>query len=117
MKTELNQVQMAPFGLTIDRGESYGVWEGSGMPPGPQNRQKRKKTSGFRVFTYFSLFFHIFPYFPIVAERCRAAPTVLYTLVAYCPSSASPFFPPKIAFLSPFFPSGEGPGNRPVIHR
>ena len=44
MKNELNQVQMAPFGLIINQDGSYGVWEASGIPPGPQNRQKRQKT-------------------------------------------------------------------------
>jgi len=34
MKNGPNQVQVGPFGLIIDRGESYGGWEASGMLPG-----------------------------------------------------------------------------------
>ena len=52
----LNQVQVAPFGLIFDRGESYRVQEASGMPPGPQNRPKPQKTLFFGFFWYFPLF-------------------------------------------------------------
>ena len=82
MKNELNQVQMAPFRLIFNQDGSYGVWESSGIPPGPQNRNKIKKK---RCFSGFSVFSVIFPYSPIVAVCCRAAPPVPITLVLRTP--------------------------------
>ena len=35
MKYGLNQVAMTPFGAIFGQNPSHGVWEASGMPPGP----------------------------------------------------------------------------------
>ena len=78
MKNCPNQVQMAPFRLIICQNRSHRVWEASGTPPGFQNAKNPTKNKGFRVFSVFPI---IFPYSPIVAVRCRAAPPVQFTLV------------------------------------
>ena len=51
MKSNPNQVHMAPFDVILAGFEScwYQVWEASGMPPGPQNPSKNHKISGFGV--------------------------------------------------------------------
>ena len=41
------QAHMGPFGLIIAQDGSHGLWEASGMPPGPQNAQKNTKIQVF----------------------------------------------------------------------
>ena len=48
MKNGPKQVAMAPFGTIFIQNRSYGVWEASGMPPGPQTPRKKIKNPGFR---------------------------------------------------------------------
>ena len=40
IKNEPNQVHMAPFGPKLAQNPSQRLWEGSGMPPGPQNHPR-----------------------------------------------------------------------------
>ena len=40
IKNGKKQVHMVPFGMIIAQDRSPGLWEASGMPPGPQNCQK-----------------------------------------------------------------------------
>ena len=50
MKIASSRLHMARFGPIIAQNRSHGLWEASGMPPGPQNPPKIKKTQvfGFR---------------------------------------------------------------------
>ena len=71
MKNGPNQVHMAPFGLIICQNRSYGVWEASGTPPGPQNLQNPPKNLGFRGFGGQGLYL---PYSPIVGNTPDTPP-------------------------------------------
>ena len=53
IKNGPNRVEMAPFGPKLAQDRSHGLWEASGMPPGPPNRQKiQKKIKGFGVWGF-----------------------------------------------------------------
>ena len=46
IKNYPNEVHMARFGPIIAQNRSHGLWEASGMPPGPQNPSQKSQNPG-----------------------------------------------------------------------